>query len=120
MTGIRGKLFLALLATLSVLTEFFWRVVQAHFEVPEEEADRSWKALAKQSERQLGAYVAARLTLSKVTPSLMNPNTHVKFRNSVIHQGLYSYNRGGHRFGDFVLDLVRGEIELLREVQSRC
>ena len=69
--------------------EFFWRVVQTHFEVPEEEVDRSWKALAKQSERQLGAYVAARLTLSKVTPGMLNPNTHVKLSIILSHAAYF-------------------------------
>lgn len=94
--------------------EFFWRVEQARFEVPEDEVDRSWKALAKQSERQLGAYVAARLTLSQEAPNLPNPNTHVKLRNRVIHQGYIPTAEEAIDFGDFVLDLIRGEIELLR------
>lgn len=100
--------------------EFYWRVAQAYFNVPSDEIDRSWKTLAKQSERQLGAYVAARLMLSKKCPTLPNANTHVKFRNDVIHQGYIPTTEEAVEYGDFVLKMVRDEIELLRDIAEKA
>ena len=104
--------------TLERFYEFYWRVVQTHYGVPTEEIDQSWKALAKQSERQLGAYVASRLILSKTSPTMPNPNTHVKFRNNVIHSGYIPTIDEAVEYGDFVLQLVRDEIEFLRAEAS--
>lgn len=66
--------------------EFFiktvWRINGATFDV----IDKNWKELSSQSERQLGAYIAAYCSLfCEVTP-VMN-NNDKNFRNNVIHKG---------------------------------
>jgi hypothetical protein len=100
---------------LELFYEFYWRVVMAHFDVPADQVDASWRDVAKQSERQLGAYIACRLLITNSRATIPNTNTHVSFRNRVIHQGYIPKPGEAIRFGDFVLDLVRNELQLLRQ-----
>jgi hypothetical protein len=94
--------------------EFFVRVVMVHFSVPATEVDAAWKSVSKQSERQLGAYIASSLMLTKSRPPLLNPNTEVRFRNQVIHDGYVPTHDEAVAFGDAVMALINPALDVLR------
>ena len=106
--------------TLERFYEFYWRVAMAHLKVPIAEIDESWRNVAKQSERQLGAYISACLLLTNQKATIPNPNTHVKFRNRVIHEGYIPTKEEAIEYGDFILGLVRNEISALRDGASEA
>src|SRR6185437_15783849 len=88
-------------------------VVMAHLSVPLADVDAAWKSLSKQSERQLGAYIAAHLALMR-TPSPILANKQVEFRNQVIHNGYIPTNDEAIEFGDAVLSLIQTALDSLR------
>lgn len=83
--------------------------------MPQEAVAEAWKALSRQSERQLGAYISASLLLFKECPSLPN-NKQIEFRNSVIHKGYIPTVDEAANFGDHVMALINGDLERLRRV----
>lgn len=62
--------------------KFIWKVSK----VEDPEAEKVWKAISKQSERQLGAYVGAFLGLIGKAPPLIDQKM-TELRNKVVHQG---------------------------------
>jgi hypothetical protein len=83
--------------------------------VPVAETDSAWKPLSKQSERQLGAFIAAHLTLLSAPPPML-ANKQVEFRNRVIHHGYIPTNDEAIEFGDAVLSLIQTVLDSLRAV----
>jgi hypothetical protein len=100
-------------ASLERFHELFFRVVMAHLSVPVADVEAAWKPLSKQSERQLGAYSAAHLTLMR-TPAPILANKQVEFRNQVIHNGYIPTNDEAIEFGDAVLTLIQTALDSLR------
>lgn len=96
--------------------EFYWHVAMAHIAIPEEVRKNAWKPVAKQSERQLGAYVTAHLFLTKTIPPLLNPNVEVKLRNEVIHGGYIPTFEEAKDYGDLIMKLVNDALDELRKV----
>lgn len=105
-------------SSLERFQEFFFRVVMAHFSVPSSAVETAWKAVSRQSERQLGAYISASLMLAKTPPTLLDPNKGVKFRNSVIHNGYVPNSDEAISFGDAVMTLINQALDTLRAVAS--
>jgi hypothetical protein len=102
-------------ASLERFYEFYWRVVMESHSVSIEAVANAWKPLSKQSERQLGAYVSAALSLGSELPKLLDPNKEVRFRNDVIHGGRVPTREEALRFGDVVMDLIMCGLNDLRE-----
>lgn len=100
--------------------EFYWHTVAAFHSIPQEQADAAWKAVAKQSERQLGMYVTAGLLLTKQCPTLLNPNQEVKFRNNVIHSGYIPTTDEATAFGDVVMQLINDSLATLRTLAPQA
>jgi len=94
--------------------EFYWQVAMAQLSISEPEKASAWKAIAKQSERQLGAFITAHLLLMKKTPALLNPNNEVKLRNDVIHGGYVPKSEEAAVFGNSVMRLINGALDDLR------
>jgi len=94
--------------------EFYWHVFVAKVQLSEEEAANAWRALSKQSERQLGMYITAHTVLTKRCPLLLNPNTEVRFRNNVIHGGYVPNHQEAVNFGDKVMFLINSTLDDLR------
>src|SRR5262249_28725448 len=65
--------------------EFCLRVYAIHHEIPDSEFDEAWKRLAKQSERQLGAFLMTYLFQNKVRCLLLD-DKWAELRNRVVHQ----------------------------------
>lgn len=73
-----------------------------------------WRPLKKQSERQLGAFVAAWSVAFGAVPPLL-PETKRGFRNDVIHNGRMPSREEAVEFGAAVLGLLRDHKEALKE-----
>ena len=96
--------------------EFYWRVAMRHLSVPSDELVTAWKAVAKQSERQLGMYITAHLLLTRRTSVLLNPNTEVRLRNNVIHNGYVPKHKEAVSFGDSVMNVMNQSLDELRNI----
>lgn len=69
------------------LLEFFVRTAWSHAGIAPEQGTAAWKQLAKQSERQLGAFYATYLLARGASPE-MPGSKWIEFRNDVVHRGL--------------------------------
>ncbi len=96
--------------------EFYWHVVIEHLGIPNGIASTTWKIASKQSERQIGMFVTASLLLTKRKPDLLDPNTEVKFRNDVIHNGYIPSKAEAISFGNRVMQLINSSLDDLRKV----
>lgn len=93
--------------------EFFiksvWHAHGLSFEVIE----NNWKAMANQSERQLGAYVVAYSgSFGEVAPLMSNSQTN--FRNSVIHKGEIPTREKTIEYAAAILELIDNVLGKLR------
>ena len=73
----------------------------------------SWKAMASQSERQLGAFLAAFLLDTRETPKLL-PQKQVELRNSVVHKGRFPTSDEASKFGAAMFDCALPVLQVLR------
>lgn len=94
--------------------EFFiktvWHAQGLSFEV----IDKNWKTMSNQSERQLGAYVAAySYSFGEVAPLMSNNQTN--FRNSVIHKGEIPTREKTIEYAGAILGLIDNVIVKLRK-----
>ena len=93
--------------------EFLVRVICHAHEVPIEEFGKAWKSVAKQSERQLGMFLAAHILHFKKAPELNGDQA--SFRNDVIHKGLIPTKDQAIKYTNDILGLIR---PLLIEVKT--
>ena len=73
----------------------------------------AWRNLSKQSERQLGAFVALYTLENKRSPNLLTESWR-KFRNDVIHQGRIPLPNEAEEYGCVVFDLIAQDLRLLK------
>jgi hypothetical protein len=99
--------------------EFCIRVISKRRDVNKDTFEKAWKLTAKQSERQLGAFMFLWVTEFAKLPVLlsdkrMNGNEDmVKFRNRVIHEGKIPNREEAIKFGNAVLEVLRPQYEVL-------
>ena len=100
-------------AALERLYEFYIQLVFEENGVEPSSFDAAWKHLKKQSERQLGAFVACYLMENRHAPLLLAPKA-VEFRNKVIHQGLIPDKEEALEFAQAVADCATPLIKLIK------
>lgn len=93
--------------------EFCISQVSLHNGVDRESVDSGWKYMAKQSERQLGAFVMLWLNYFGSAPTLLSDKSR-SFRNRVVHQGYIPGLEETLAFGD---DIVACVASNLRDMQ---
>ncbi len=98
--------------------EFFIRIVAKKSEIEASAIDDAWKAVGKQSERQLGAFVFLYLTSFKEAPKLL-PNSRVTFRNEVIHKGKIPDRANCIKYGDAVQQSILSVLRKLWATHQR-
>jgi hypothetical protein len=101
-------------ASLERFYEFYWHVVATKFSIPEAELELAWKIVARQSERQLGMFIAAHVLLMKRSPLVLS-SKEVKFRNDVIHGGYIPTTKEAIDFGNKIMSLMRKLVQDLRQ-----
>ena len=99
-------------AALERFYEFCTRVLATSAGVTVEDFNAAWKHLSRQSERQLGAFLAAHLMLEKSSPRVLATKA-TEFRNEVIHKGRFPTQTEALNFGDNVLSVIRPTLKLL-------
>ena len=101
-------------ASLERFHEYWIRVVLIHQSINAEVFEKTWKLVASQSERQLGAFFFTYLqTLQKTATHL--PQKLVEFRNDVIHKGAFPSATDTANFAEAVLKLIA---PMNRELQT--
>jgi len=94
--------------------EFALRVFLERASKSDELFQDSWKSVASQSERQLGAFVFLWASNFGKSPELL-ANSSVKFRNEVIHKGKIPTREEAIQYGNAVLGVLRPKVLSLRE-----
>lgn len=100
-------------AALERLYEFFVEAACRKKGIEREAFNSAWKSLAKQSERQLGAFVATFLIETGTPPKLL-PRTQTELRNDVVHKGKFPGRQEAVSFGQAVADCASPILEMLR------
>ncbi|MCZ6761255.1 MAG: hypothetical protein O7D29_12950 [Gemmatimonadetes bacterium] len=93
-------------AALERCYEFYIRAVLYKRGLSKSTIDDSWKTLAKQSERQLGAF-AVLYAAETHTPYKPLSSKMVEFRNNVTHKGIIPSSGEVVKFGRQVYDLIK-------------
>jgi hypothetical protein len=95
--------------------EFAIRVLARNRNVPVDVFGEVWKVIGRQSERQLGAYVALYAAIFGNIP-LVLCNKLTKQRNDVIHNGKVPTKDQALEFGNSVHSIIQSGFQNLREV----
>jgi len=95
------------------LYEFCIRVVCRKHGLPLDVFETSWKLLARQSERQFGAFCL--LYALETGSSFSLPSSIPNFRNKVIHKGYIPSNKEVYDFAEKVFKKIRFVMTKLRE-----
>lgn len=94
--------------------EFFIRASLIETKIENDAVVDSWKLVAAQSERQLGAYIFVYLLTTGSPPRLL-PQKEVELRNGVIHRGRIPTRDEALRYGNAVLEIIRLGISIGKE-----
>lgn len=94
--------------------EFACHVFWDHLEITADERGRTWKRMAAQSERQLGAFLALYpVVLGESFPwKRLKMQDHTKFRNDVVHKGIIPTRNETE-------DYLRAIYEIIEETTER-
>jgi hypothetical protein len=103
-------------ASLERYYEFWLEVVSARHGVTALGFKTAWKSIAKQSERQLGGFVAAHL-LHYQRPADLLEKQWVEFRNRVIHKGEMTSGVQATAYADAVATYI---VRLNRDLTRSC
>ncbi len=95
--------------------EYFIKVVLLAKGLDAKGVEESWKLVANQSERQLGAFIFLYTSEFRKSPRLLN-NNRTRFRNDVTHKGKIPKHQEAIDYGQAILDVLR---PMLREVMKR-
>jgi hypothetical protein len=96
--------------------EFGIKVLVAKQDVSKEQFLATWKLVASQSERQLGAYYFMYL-LQFNAPPPTSPK-RVEFRNNVIHKGYIPTSTEAADYAEYVYDYIVGTLKTMKPLLS--
>lgn len=105
--------FVSFSASYERFIEYFLRVVLISNGIEQSEFDNTWKELAKQSERQIGAFFMTYLQEFKSKPNQLT-NSMKELRNKVIHKGYLPTENDCKKYGNSILNFIRPIIAQLR------
>lgn len=100
-------------SSLERLHEFFLEATCRRHGIAPDEFTVTWKHMANQSERQLGAFLAAHLLDTGKAAKVLPPK-QVEFRNAVIHKGRLATRDEAVSFGQAMFDCAIPVLMLLR------
>jgi hypothetical protein len=103
-------------ASLERYFEFAIRVLSSNRGVQPAHFDKAWKAVASQSERQVGGYILLYLAEYGAGPLLLAEKT-VGFRNRVTHKGYLPRKDETVAFGKEVYKIIQEGIRKLRDTK---
>lgn len=92
-------------AALERFHEYWLRATLLQARVPPADVASMWKPMARQSERQYGAFLALHLReTGKLAKTV--PDKWVTFRNDIVHKGLFPSAQEAHEYGHEVLQVI--------------
>ncbi|QQZ58911.1 hypothetical protein JI735_19460 [Paenibacillus sonchi] len=95
------------------IADKIFRVNDSKFE---SELDESWRELARQSERQYGAYIMLYLITFKRHPQLMKRKS-IEFRNNIVHKGAFPDKGRTTEYAKGTYDYIHSKfLELKKEI----
>jgi hypothetical protein len=100
-------------SSLETFYEFVFRVVARKLSLDDKATNQVWNIVARQSERQLGLYLASYSLLTKEVPPILD-GANVEFRNKVIHKAYIPTNDEAIAFGNTVLEIVDSTLDSLK------
>jgi len=106
----------SLTAALERFYEFFIKTILLESKIDLQAIDTTWKIVANQSERQLGAFIFLYCQTFKNEPILLNTNKEVPFRNSVIHKGYIPTKQEAVEYADKILFLIEDTLIQLKNI----
>lgn len=86
----------------------------SHSNVTVDLFDRAWKNIARQSERQLGAFILQFLNVIGEIPPLLNDG-RLSVRNKVVHQGYFPTRSEAIEYGENVRSAINSSIRMIKE-----
>jgi len=101
-------------SSLERLYEFFIRAALLQTGIAANDIETIWSHLGKQSERQLGAYIAIYTRECGTTPALLS-RKNVEFRNEVIHRGKIPNRSEAVAYGEAVLSAARPALSIAKQ-----
>lgn len=97
--------------------EFYLSVIAIKRGISEDVWASSWKIVAQQSERQLGAFIYVYCLENKTVPPLLD-STLVKLRNDVVHKGKLPQRVEAIRYGNAVIAIVNPLLQRMKQVMK--
>jgi hypothetical protein len=93
---------------------FFIKTILLEKEISKDECDKTWNALRKKSESQLGAFYSGYLiSFGKVAPLFVRNNE--EFRNKIVHNGYIPDQQKSEKYIDGAFNYIKG---LIKELNS--
>jgi len=99
-------------ASLERFYEFVFRFLMTNSGVPQTTQDETWRKVRKQSERQLGLFLASFSHIFQHNPLTLS-DADTGFRNRVIHEGYIPHRDEAVAFVQSVVDVIQGNLRTL-------
>ena len=106
-------------SSLERFQEFAVQCLLSNSEVPEEKVEEARKRVAKQSERQLGAFIFLWLNRFLTLPPLLSDGDY-SFRNKVVHDGMIPTRASTLDYGNKILRIIQSSMRLLKGMLSEA
>lgn len=113
--GYSREAVLSFAASLERFREFWLRCVLRNHGITEQMFIDMWRHLRRQSERQLGAYLALYTATFTRPPAVLSDSPELALRNDVAHNGKIPCRAEALRFGNAVYAVVAPQIRELRQ-----
>lgn len=94
--------------------EFSIKILLVEQGVSIQEINQTWKLVASQSERQLGAFFFLYLNVFKKAPEPIDPKW-IKFRNDVIHKGHIPTQEKVHEYASYIYDYMVKFLSVMKQ-----
>jgi hypothetical protein len=111
--GYRREAISSFSAAVERFFEFAIRVLAKNRKLTPQIFDQAWRVVARQSERQLGAFVSLYTVRLGELPTILS-NKMVELRNDVIHRGVLPDLEDVLRFGAAAYEVIETGIQRLR------
>lgn len=102
-------------SSLERFLEYYILVISLSNSISLEDFTKTWKQMANQSERQLGAYFILRLQEGKLTNW---DEKKASFRNNVVHKGYIPSSEEAIEYGQYVLSFIRSTLKELNDTKK--
>ncbi|WP_163866106.1 hypothetical protein [Myxococcus eversor] len=91
--------------------EFFVRTIWSEKGLDDAAIERTWKLMASQSERQIGAFSAVYVSFFGESPDfLKNESLRVDFRNAVIHKGKIPTREEVEKYAANLFEIIKAQL----------